>query len=120
MWWRVDKGIDTDEKFAALRKKIIEAEVCVPAQKVYTEGDELECFVTTPEGLKLGIKGNFEKKKHYNRWIFTDQQPEYTKDAYWNFDQKEAYGSSIDFSDRDQAYFSINGQDVGQAIMGLK
>ena len=120
MWWRVDKDIDTDEKFAALRKKIMEAEVSVPQQKVYTEGDELECFVTTPEGLKLGIKGNFEKKKHYNRWIFSDTEPEYTNEAYWNFDQKEAYGSSIDFSDRDQAYFSINGQDVGQAIMGLK
>ena len=120
MWWRVDKDIDTDEKFAALRKKIMEAEISVPQQKVYTEGDELECFVTTPEGLKLGIKGNFEKKKHYNRWIFSDTEPEYTNEAYWNFDQKEAYGSSIDFSDRDQAYFSINGQDVGQAIMGLK
>ena len=120
MWWRVDKDIDTDEKFAELRKKIMEAEVSVPQQKVYTEGDELECYVTTPEGLKLGIKGNFEKEKHYNRWIFSDTEPEYTKEAYWNFDLKEAYGSSIDFSDRNQAYFSINGQDVGQAIMGLK
>ena len=120
MWWRVDKDIDTDEKFAELRKKIMEAEVSVPQQKVYTEGDELECYVTTPEGLKLGIKGNFEKEKHYNRWIFSDTEPEYTKEAYWNFDLKEAYGSSIDFSNRNQAYFSINGQDVGQAIMGLK
>ena len=118
MWWRVDKGIDTDEKFAELRKKIMEAEVSTPTQKVYTEGDELECFVTTPEGLKLGIKGNFEKKKHYNRWIFSDTEPEYMNEAYWNFDQKEAYGSSIDFSDRNQAYFSINGQDVGLGIMG--
>jgi len=119
MWWRVDKDIDTDEKFAALRKKIMEAEISVPQQKVYTEGDELECFVTTPEGLKLGIKGNFEKKKHYNRWIFSDTEPEYTNEAYWNFDQKEAYGSSIDFSDRNQAYFSINGQDVGMELMGI-
>ena len=118
MWWRVDKDIDTDEKFAELRKKIIEAEVHVPQQKVYTEGDELECYVTTPEGLKLGIKGNFEKKKHYNRWIFSDTVPEYINEAYWNFDLKEAYGSSIDFSDRNQAYFSINGQDVGLGIMG--
>lgn len=118
MWWRVDKDIDTDEKFAELRKKIMEAEVSVPQQKVYTEGDELECYVTTPEGLKLGIKGNFEKEKHYNRWIFSDTEPEYTKEAYWNFDLKEAYGSSIDFSDRNQAYFSINGQDVGLGIMG--
>jgi hypothetical protein len=118
MWWRVDKDIDTDEKFAALRKKIMEAEVHTPEQKKYTEGDELECFVTTPEGLKLGIKGNFEKKLYYNRWIFSDTEPEYMKEAYWNFDQKEAYGSSIDFSDRNQAYFSINGQDVGLGIMG--
>ena len=118
MWWRVDKNIDTDEKFAALRKKIMEAEVQVPQQKVYTEGDELECFVTTPEGLKLGIKGNFEKKLYYNRWIFSDTEPEYMKEAYWSFDQKEAYGSSIDFSDRNQAYFSINGKDVGLALMG--
>jgi hypothetical protein len=118
MWWRVDKNIDTDEKFAELRKKIIEAEVHAPQQKVYSEGDELECYVTTPEGLKLGIKGNFEKKKHYNRWIFSDTVPEYLNEAYWNFDLKEAYGSSIDFSDRNQAYFSINGQDVGLGIMG--
>ncbi len=119
MWWRVDKDIDTDEKFAALRKKIMEAEVHVPQQKVYAEGDELECFVNTPEGLKLGIKGNFIKKQHYNRWIFSDTEPEYMAEAYWHFDQKEAYGSSIDFSDRNQAYFSINGQDVGLDIMGL-
>jgi hypothetical protein len=118
MWWRVDKDIDTDEKFAELRKKIIEAEVHAPQQKVYAEGDELECYVTTPEGLKLGIKGNFEKKKHYNRWIFSDTEPEYINETYWNFDLKEAYGSSIDFSDRNQAYFSINGQDVGLGIMG--
>ena len=118
MWWRVDKDIRTDEQFAQLREKIINAEVHVPEQKVYTEGDELDCFVTTPEGLKLGIKGNFGKAKHYNRWIFTNADPEYTKEAYWYFDQKEAYGSSIDFSDRNQAYFSINGNDVGLGLIG--
>ena len=118
MWWRVDKDIDTDAKFAALRQSIMSAEVHVPEQKVYTEGDGLECYVTTPEGLKLGIKGNFQKKKDYNRWIFSDTEPEYTKEAYWNFHQTDAYGSSIDFTDRNQAYFSINGQDVGLALTG--
>ena len=72
----------------------------------------------TPEGIKLGIKGNFGKAAHYNRWIYADQEPEYTKEAYWYFDQKEAYGSSIDFSDRSQAYYSINGKDVGLGITG--
>lgn len=120
MWWRVDKGIDTDEKFADLRSRIIAAEVVAPEQKTYGIGDGLECYVTTPEGLKLGFKGNFGKAKHYNRWIFTNTEPEYTKEAYWNFDLKQVYGSSIDFSDRNQAYFSINGQDVGLALTGQK
>ena len=120
MWWRVDKDINTDEKFARLRERIMAAEVSAPEQKVYTEGDGLECFVTTPEGLKLGIKGNFVKKQDYNRWIFSDTQPEYTNEAYWHFDQKEAYGSSIDFSDRNQAYLSVNGEDVGLALTGQK
>lgn len=118
MWWRVDKGIDTDEKFATLRERIMSAEVHVPEQRIYTEGDGLECYVVTPEGVKLGIKGNFGKAAHYNRWIYADQEPEYTKEAYWCFDQQEAYGSSVDFSDRSQAYFSINGKDVGLGITG--
>lgn len=116
MWWRVDKDIRTDEQFAALRNKVINAEVHAPMQKVYTEGDEMECYVTTPEGLKLGIKGKFAKAKHYNRWIMSDAEPEYTKEAYWCFEQSDAYGSSIDFSDRSQAYFSINGKDVGLSL----
>lgn len=116
MWWRVDKDIRTDEQFAELRRKIMNAEVVAPEQRTYTEGDEIECYVTTPEGLKLGIKGTLAKAKHYNRWIMNDTEPEYTKEAYWRFDQTEAYGSSIDFSDRNQAYFSINGKDVGLSL----
>ena len=118
MWWRVDKDIRTDEQFAALREKIIKAEVSTPQQKIYTEGDELECYVTTPEGLKLGIKGKFNKAKHYDRWIYSDRVPEYTKEAFWRFDQSDAYGSSIDYSDRNQAYFSVNGENIWQAING--
>ena len=116
MWWRVDKDIRTDEQFAELRRKIMNAEVVAPEQRTYTEGDEIECYVTTPEGLKLGIKGTLAKAKHYNRWIMNDTEPEYTKEAYWRFDQTEAYGSSIDFSDRNQAYFSINWKDVGLSL----
>lgn len=116
VWLRVDKGIDTDEKFTALRDKIISAEVSAPEQKIYGQGDEIDCFVTTPEGLKLGIKGSFGKKNYYNRYIYTDTNPEYVKEAQWYFDQKEAYGSSVDFSDRNQAYFSVNGKDVGLAL----
>ena len=118
MWWRVDKGIDSDEKFADLRQRIIAAEVVAPEQKTYGIGDGLECYVTTPEGLKLGIKGNFGKAQHYNRWIYSNTEPEYTKEAYWNFDLKQAYGSSVDFSDRSQAFFSVNGEDVGLAVIG--
>lgn len=118
MWWRVDKGIDTDEKFAALRKKIMEAEVHAPVQKVYGEGDAIDCYVTTPEGLKLGVAGSLSKKKDYNRWIFSDTEPEYTAEAYWHFNQTDAYGSSIDFSDRTQAYFSVNKEDVGLSVTG--
>ena len=118
MWWRVDKGIDSDEKFAALRKSIIEAEVSVPAQKVYAEGDAIDCYVTTPEGLKLGIAGTLSKRADYNRWIFSDTEPEYTKETYWHFNQTRAYGSSIDFSNRSQAYFSINGEDAALALTG--
>ncbi len=117
MWWRTDAGIDTDEKFAALREQVIGAEVCVPEQKVYAEGDELECFVNTPEGIKLGIKGTFEKKSYYNRYIFSDEEPEYMKEKYWHFAQSEAYGSSIDFSDRSQAFLSVNGKDVGMTLL---
>ena len=79
MWWRVDKDIRTDEQFAELRRKIMNAEVVAPEQRTYTEGDEIECYVTTPEGLKLGIKGTLAKAKHYNRWIMNDTEPEYTK-----------------------------------------
>ena len=116
MWWRVDKGIDTDAKFAALRHSIMQAEVHAPAQKVYAENDAVECWVTTPEGLKLGVGGTLSKRADYNRWIFSDTEPEYTREAYWHFNQTEAWGSSIDFSDRSQAYLSINGQDVGLAL----
>ena len=120
MWWRVDKGIDTDEKFAALRRSIIEAEVHAPALKVYSEGDSIDCYVMTPEGIKLGIAGTLSKKQDYNRWIFSDTEPEYTKEAYWHFNQTAAYGSSIDFSDREKAYFSVNGEDFGLALTGQK
>ena len=72
----------------------------------------------TPEGLKLGIAGTLSKKKDYNRWIFSDTEPEYTAEAYWHFQQTEAYGSSIDFSNRNQAYFSVNKEDVGLSITG--
>lgn len=118
MWWRVDKDIETAEQFAQLRQRIIDAAVKAPDQKVYTEGDALECYVTTPEGLKLGIKGKFVKKQYYNRWIYSDTVPEYMTEPYWYFDLKKAYGSSIDFSDRSQAYFSINKKDVGLALTG--
>lgn len=117
VWLRVDKGIDTDEKFAALRERIISAEVAAPEQKIYGEGDSIDCYVITPEGLKLGVSGNFVKKLYYNRYIMTDTNPEYLREAYWAFDQKEAYGSSVDFSDRNQAYFSVNGKDVGLALI---
>lgn len=120
MWWRVDKDINTDEKFAALRNKIINAKVHKPYQRTYGVDDSFECYVTTPEGVKLGIKGTFGKAKHYNRWIYSDTEPEYTKDAYWKFDLEAAYGSSIDFSDRSQTYFSVNKQDVGLALTGQK
>jgi len=116
MYWRVDKDIDSDAKFAELRAKIMSAEVNTPEQKEYGEGDEFDCSITTPEGLKLGIQGNFSKAKHYNRWIYDNTEPEYTQEAYWRFDLKRAYGSSVDFSDRAQAYFSINGSDVGLAL----
>lgn len=116
MWWRVDKDIDSDEKFAALRQRIMNSEVHAPEQRIYGEGDEIECYVITPEGLKLGIAGTLAKRSDYNRWIYSDTVPEYTNEAYWNFRQTEAWGSSIDFSQRSQAYLSINGQDVGLAL----
>ena len=118
IWMRVDKGIDSDAKFAALRKSVMEAEVHAPEQKVYTEGDEITCWVVTPEGLKLGVSGTLEKKQHYNRWIYSDTEPEYIAEAYWNYRQTEAWGSSVDFTDRTKAYFSVNGQDVGLARTG--
>ena len=112
MWWRVDKDIDSDDKFTVLRNNIISAPVFAPDQRTYGPDDSLECYVITPEGLKLGIKGIFRKEKYYNRWIFSDENPEYLKEEYWHFNQLEAYGSSIDFSDRKQAYFSINGLNI--------
>lgn len=112
MWWRVDKDIDSDDKFTVLRNNIISAPVFAPDQRTYGPGDSLECYVITPEGLKLGIKGIFRKEKYYNRWIFSDENPEYLIEEYWHFNQLEAYGSSIDFSDRKQAYFSINGLNI--------
>ena len=117
---RVDKGIDSDAKFEALRKSIMEAEVQAPEQKVYGDGDNISCYVITPEGLKLGIAGEIEKKQHYNRWIYADTVPEYIAEAYWNFRQTDAWGSSVDFSDREKAYFSVNGKDVGLALIGQK
>ena len=65
MWWRVDKDIDSDDKFTVLRNNIISAPVFAPNQRTYGSGDSLECYVITPEGLKLGIKGIFRKEKYY-------------------------------------------------------
>ena len=120
MYWRVDKDIDTDAKFAELRSKIMAAEVIAPEQKQYGQGDTFECAIVTPEGLKLGIQGDFSKAAHYNRWIYDNTEPEYTNEAYWRFNLKQAYGSSIDFSDRTKAYFSVNGNDIGLALTEQK
>ena len=68
--------------------------------------------------MKLGVSGTLEKKQHYNRWIFSDTEPEYMAEPYWNFRQTEAWGNSVDFTDRAKAFFSVNGEDVGLARTG--
>ena len=77
MWWRADDCIRTPDQFERLRKSIMNAQVKVPSQKKFSAGNEFECYVMTPENVKLGIKGTFAKKKYYDRYIYFDQSPEY-------------------------------------------
>ena len=116
MWWRADDCIRTPDQFAKLRASVMNAQVSVPKQKKFAEGSELECYVMTPENVKLGIKGRFAKKSYYDRYITTDKTPEYLSERYWHFDQTEAYGSSVDFSNFCASFFSVNGWDVGREI----
>ena len=73
--------------------------------------------------IDLGFNQNFHnssitfaKKKYYNRYIYVDQSPEYVSEQNWHFNQTEAYGSSVDFSNFCASFFSINGWDVGREI----
>lgn len=116
MWWRADDCIRTPDQFARLRKSVLDAEVSVPSQKRFVSGDTFDCHVMTPEGVKLGVKGTFSKKSYYNRYIYTDETPEYLSEKNWTFDQTEAYGSSVDFSNYCAAFFSVNGWDMGREI----
>ena len=116
MWWRADDCIRTADQFEKLRKSVLEAEVSVPVQKKFSSGSTFECYVMTPENVKLGIKGKFTKKSYYNRYIYVDETPEYIGEQYWHFNQTEAYGSSVDFSNFCASFFSVNGWDVGREI----
>ena len=116
MWWRADDCIRTPDQFERLRKDIMNAPVTVPDQKKFSAGNVFECYVMTPENIKLGIKGTFAKKKYYNRYIYVYESPEYMSEQYWHFNQTEAYGSSVDFSNFCASFFSINGWDVGREI----
>lgn len=116
MWWRVDDCIRTPRQFAALRNKVLGASISVPAQKAYAEGDSFSCYVNTPEGFRLGVSGIFTREKYYNRYITTDATPEYLAEKYWHFTQKEAWGSSTDFSSFCASFFSVNGWDEGKRI----
>lgn len=116
MWWRADDCIRTDDQFERLRKSVMDADISVPEQKKFSEGSSFECYVMTPEKVKLGIKGQFAKKAYYNRYIYVDQSPEYLGEQYWHFNQTEAYGSSIDFSNFCASFFSVNGWDIGREI----
>lgn len=56
MWWRADDGITTDEQFAALRGKVINA-----ASTVTDDGSRISVQVTSPDG-ELGFSGNLVRK----------------------------------------------------------
>lgn len=116
MWWRADDCIRTATQFARLRSKVMNATVSVPAQKSFSEGDAFSCYVNTPEGVKLGVSGSFERKKYYNRYISTDTSPEYFAEKSWYFAQKEAWGNSTDFSKFCSSFLSVNGWDEAKRI----
>lgn len=116
MWWRADDCIRTPYQFAKLRKQVMEASISVPAQKSFGAGDTFSCYVDTPEGVRLGVSGKFEKAKYYNRYIYDDATPEYMSEQYWHFAQTAAWGNSTDFSRPYAAFFSINGWDEAKYI----
>ena len=116
VWVRADDCIITPSRFANLRKQVMEATVSVPAQKSFGSGDSFTCYVNTPEGIKLGISGKFQKESYYNRYIYNDSTPEYISEKYWHFSQSEAWGNSTDFSNFCESFFSINGWDEAKYI----
>lgn len=104
MWWRADSGIDSDEKFAALRQQIINA----PAA-VVDDGTNLNVSVTSPDG-ELGVEGKLIRKKYPQ--AVTASSPSTDNVEFWGFEQSRIIGGV----DPTGVHFSINGEDISGPI----
>lgn len=103
MWWRVDDGIDSDEKFAALRKSVIEAPCSISASK-----ESFSLSLSSPDG-ELGFSGDYIRAP-YKQYITLDEQ---SSTLYWAFDQKTTTGGA----DAQNTLLSVNGSEIGQEIL---
>ncbi|MBR4850848.1 MAG: hypothetical protein IKU97_02170 [Tidjanibacter sp.] len=104
MWWRADSGIDTDEKFTALREAVINA----PAS-VVDDGENLSVCVTTPDG-DLGVEGKLIRKTFPQ--AVTVSVPSTDATEFWGFEQTRLIGGC----DPAGVHFSVNGEDISGPI----
>ncbi len=108
MWWRADDGIDTEEKFAALRSKVINAPV-----EVSDDGSKVKVLVTTPDG-DLGFEGDLIRKK-FPQAVFaypTAAQEAENNREYWGFSQTSTIGGV----EAEKNHFTVNGKDISGPI----
>lgn len=104
MWWRVDDGITTDEQFAALREKVINA-----AGTVTDDGSRISVQVTTPDG-DLGFSGNLVRKVFPQAVQANPTSPD--NKEYWGFEQTATVGGI----EAENVLFTVNGEDIAGPI----
>ncbi len=106
MWWRVDDGIDTADKFAALRKTVINAQC-----EVKDDGSTVSVLVESPDG-KLGFTGKLIQKKFPQAVQETLSDPSLDDRLYWGFIQESTTGGI----NTENVHFSVNGEDISGPI----
>ena len=104
MWWRADDGITTDEQFAALRGKVINA-----ASTVTDDGSRISVQVTSPDG-ELGFSGNLVRKVFPQAVQANPTSPD--NKEYWGFEQTATVGGV----EAENVLFTVNGEDIATPI----
>lgn len=106
MWWRVDDGIDSEEKFTELRNAVISAEC-----EVTDDPENVSAIVKSPDG-ELGIKGKLVRRTFPQAVLETPGSGNDDSTEYWGFEYVEVIGGY----GTDGVHFSVNGEDISGPI----